>query len=45
MQPESATDLKSHLKNLHEDLSRTPEVDAWVDDPVVKGYQSMMNRE
>jgi hypothetical protein len=28
MQPESATDLKSHLKNLHEDLSRTPEVDA-----------------
>ena len=28
MQPESATDLKYHLKNLHEDLSRTPEVDA-----------------
>lgn len=28
MQPESATELKSHLKNLHEDLSRTPEVDA-----------------
>ena len=28
MQPERATELKSHLRNLHEDLSRTPEVDA-----------------
>lgn len=28
MQPERTTELKSHLQNLHDDLSRTPEVDA-----------------
>lgn len=27
MQPDSATDLKSHLQHLHADLNRTPEVD------------------